>query len=158
MTSTDLQGSTQGYDSILSGNLKTEDEDMPHFSGHEPSPESCLEKPRNQFAFLMFGLGMLLPWNAMLAAMDFFEVEFPDYKPQFSLLCAVSVPLFFVQVLVYFFLQYIPMQISLTGTFAVNTLITVLLVLLPLVVANQTLGYYLVLLLSVLFGSSYAIL
>jgi hypothetical protein len=29
----------------------------------------------------MFGLGMLLPWNAMLAAMDFFEVEYPDYKP-----------------------------------------------------------------------------
>jgi hypothetical protein len=57
----------------------------------------------------MFGLGMLLPWNAMLAAMDFFEAQFPDYKPQFALLVAVSVPLFVVQVLVYFFLQYIPM-------------------------------------------------
>jgi len=37
---------------------------------------------------------MLLPWNAMLAAMDFFEAQFPSYKPQFSLLVAVSVPLF----------------------------------------------------------------
>jgi hypothetical protein len=63
-----------------------------------------------------------------------------------------------VQVLVYFFLQYIPMQVSLTGTFAVNTVITVLLVLLPLVIADQTLGYYLVLILSVLFGTSYAVL
>lgn len=45
---------------------------------------------------------------------------------------AVSVPLFVVQVLVYFFLQYIPMQFKLTWTFGINTVITVLLVLLPL--------------------------
>ena len=72
--------------------------------GLEKDAISTLDKPRNQLAFLMFGLGMLLPWNAMLAAMDFFESEFPSYKPQFSLLVAVSVPLFVVQLLAYFFL------------------------------------------------------
>ena len=65
----------QGHDTVLSGELK---DDLLTF---DPDQVSCLEKPRNQFAFLMFGLGMLLPWNAMLAAMDFFEVEYPDYKP-----------------------------------------------------------------------------
>jgi hypothetical protein len=70
----------------------------------EKKPLSCLEKRRSQFAFLLFGIGMLLPWNAIMAAMDFFEAQFPEYKPQFSLLVAVSVPLFFVQLLVYFFI------------------------------------------------------
>ena len=84
----------------------------------------------------MFGIGMLLPWNAMLAAMDFFEDQFTDYKPNFSLLVAVSVPLFFVQVLVYFFLQYIPLQIKMTTTFGLNAIVTMLLVLIPLQVQS----------------------
>lgn len=54
-------------------------EDEPFFE--QGKQFSALEKPRNQFAFLMFGIGMLLPWNAMLAAMDFFEAEFSNYKP-----------------------------------------------------------------------------
>jgi hypothetical protein len=84
----------------------------------------------------MFGFGMLLPWNTILAAMDFFEAEFVDYKPQFSLLVAVSVPLFFVQLLAYFFLQYIPLQVKLTWTFGLNAVITVMLALLPLQISD----------------------
>ena len=30
------------------------------------------------FAFYVFGLGMLLPWNALLAAMDFFKEKYPE--------------------------------------------------------------------------------
>jgi len=47
-------------------------------------------------SFLMFGIGMLLPWNAMLAAMAFFISSFPAYKPSFELLVAVSVPMLLV--------------------------------------------------------------
>ena len=32
-----------------------------------------LKSKTNKFTFLMFGLGMLLPWNAILASMDFFK-------------------------------------------------------------------------------------
>ena len=106
----------------------------------------------------MFGVGMLLPWNAMLAAMDFFTIEFPSYKPSFSLLVAVTVPLFFVQLLTYFFLQYFPLQLKMTWTFGLNTVITVLLALLPLQISNQTTGYYSILGVSALFGTSYAVL
>ena len=59
---------------------------------------------RNKLSFLMFGIGMLLPWNVMLAAMDYFTEKFPSYKPSFSLLVAVSVPMLLVQLLAYFFL------------------------------------------------------
>ena len=40
-----------------------------------------LESRLNRISFILFGIGMLLPWNAMLASMDFFESEFPSYKP-----------------------------------------------------------------------------
>ena len=52
-----------------------------------------LSSSLNQFSFLCFGIGYMLPWNAMLAAMDYFETEFPSYKPSFSLLVAVSGPM-----------------------------------------------------------------
>ena len=45
-----------------------------------------------------------------------------------------------------------------TWTFGVNTVITVLLALLPLQISNQTTGYYSILGISALFGTSYAVL
>ena len=63
----------------------------------------------NQFTFVLLGAGMLMPWNAMLAAMDFFDDQFPNYKPSFSLLVAVSAPMFLVQATVFFLLQNIPL-------------------------------------------------
>ena len=106
----------------------------------------------------MFGVGMLLPWNAMLAAMDYFTDKFPDYKPSFSLLVAVSVPMLLVQLVVYFFLQYLPLQFKLTATFLVNSIVTVLLVLIPLAVKDQATAYWITISLAVVFGCSYAIL
>ena len=56
----------------------------------------------NKISFLCFGIGMLMPWNAMLAAMDFYTDVYPSYKPSFSLIVAVSAPIFGVQALVFF--------------------------------------------------------
>jgi len=66
-----------------------------------------LESRLNRVSFTLFGIGMLLPWNCMLAAMDFFEAQFPSYKPEFSILVAVSTPMFIVQAIAFFFLQKI---------------------------------------------------
>lgn len=44
----------------------------------------------------MFGIGVLLPWNTLLAAMDFFKICYPDsqgFKPSFAFLVAVSAPM-----------------------------------------------------------------
>jgi hypothetical protein len=49
-----------------------------------------LGSTKNQLFFLLLGIAILLPWNALLASMDFFTTSFPDYKPSFSLLVAVS--------------------------------------------------------------------
>jgi len=43
---------------------------------------------------MFFGIGMLMPWNAMLASMNFYTSVYPDYQPSFSLIVAVSAPIF----------------------------------------------------------------
>ena len=57
--------------------------------------DAFLKQRFSKLAFLMFGFGMLLPFNVIMAALDFFDEHFPSYNPNFSLLTAVSVPLFF---------------------------------------------------------------
>lgn len=112
----------------------------------------------NTVSFTMFGVGMLLPWNAMLAAMDFFKDEFPSYEPSFSLLVAVSAPMFLVQALVFFLLQNIPRQVKVTLMFAISTVITFGLVLVPICIEDESTAYWLVITLSLMFGSAYAVL
>lgn len=88
---------------------KTEEDLQDKELGIIDKEEFQLDTKKNRFAFLMFGVGMLLPWNAMLAAMDFFTESFPSYKPSFSLIVAVSAPTLVVQAIVFGFLRYIPL-------------------------------------------------
>ena len=63
-------------------------------------------------AFYIMGVGLLLPWNAILAAMDFFKEKYPkrlDYAPDFTFLVAVSLPMLLVQLFAFFFLIKIPL-------------------------------------------------
>ena len=62
----------------------------------------------NKVSFLLFGIGVLLPWNAILASMDFFTDQFPSYKPSFTLIVAVSAPMLIVQAIVFFAIHSIP--------------------------------------------------
>jgi hypothetical protein len=117
-----------------------------------------LDSTINRISFLMFGIGMLLPYNAILAAMDFFTLKFPSYQPEFSLLVAVSTPMLLIQAIGFFFFNRIPLDLRLTLTFATNTTITFLIGLSPLLVHNEATAYYLVITLAVLFGSSVALL
>ena len=125
-------------------------------SGDAKKP--MLDSTINRISFLMFGIGMLLPYNAILAAMDFFTLKFPSYQPEFSLLVAVSTPMLLIQAIGFFFVNRIPLDLRLTLTFATNTTITFLIGLSPLLVDNEATAYYLVMTLAVLFGSSVALL
>lgn len=63
------------------------------------------------YAYYMFGIGLLLTWNVLLAANDFYVEFFPTadgYRFAFTILVAVSVPMLFVQLLAFFFLERIP--------------------------------------------------
>ena len=71
---------------------------------------------------------------------------------------AVSAPIFVVQAMVFFLMQEIALHYKLTLTFALNTLITFALVLVPLEIDDEKTSYYIVLALSCLFGVSYAFL
>ena len=107
------------------------------------------------------GVGLLLPWNAILAAMDFFKQKYPkslDYAPDFTFLVAVSLPMLLVQLLCFFFLNKIPLQTRMTGTFAVNTVCTILLAIIPSLVTDIELSYNLALLIAAMYGSSVALL
>ena len=127
-------------------------------SGSDAFRKFDLNDQVNRVSFILFGVGMLLPWNAMLAAMDFFTEEFPSYKPSFSLLVAVSAPMFLVQAIVFFLLQNIALQVKVTLMFAISTLVTFGLVLIPLCITDEATAYWTVIMLSVLFGTAYAIL
>ena len=66
--------------------------------------------------------------------------------------------MFLVQALVFFFLQNLALQFKVTAMFAINMLVTFGLVLIPITVADEAIAYWLVITLSILFGSSCAIL
>ena len=112
----------------------------------------------NQFSFFCFGIGYMLPWNAMLAAMDYFTESFPSYKPSFSLLVAVSAPMLIVQAIVFFFLQYMPLHFKMTSIFGVMSSIVVLDALVPTLVADEATAYWAIISLAVLLGACMAIL
>ena len=57
-----------------------------------------IETRANVLMFFAFGVALLLPWNATMAAMDYFIEKFPNYKPSFSFLLAASIPMLGMQV------------------------------------------------------------
>jgi hypothetical protein len=112
----------------------------------------------NQISFLLIGIAILLPWNAILAAMDFFTESFPNYKPSFSLLAAISGPMLISQCASFFFLRYIPLHARMTFTFLVNTICTLIFVLAPLLLEDQATAYYTVIATCMVYGASVGLL
>ena len=90
--------------------------------------------------------------------MDFFTATFPSYKPSFALLVAVSGAMLVSQGIGFFFLRLIPLQVRMTLTIAINTLCTVMLCFIPTAVQSESLAYWLVILVSVVYGASVGLL
>jgi hypothetical protein len=80
------------------------------------------------FCFLN-GCGVLLPWNAILASLDFFEYRMNDYNPQFVFPFAVN----FLQLIMMFFVSILGANLSYNFKIGVMYLLTsVLTIILPL--------------------------
>jgi hypothetical protein len=56
-------------------------------------------------AFLFFGIGTLLPFNAVLTSLDFFVLKMPGYQPGFVFPFAVNVLSLAVQITVFLYLH-----------------------------------------------------
>ena len=108
----------------------------------------------------MHGIGLLLPFNAIFAAMDYFKQLFPkseNYHPDFTIVVAVSASMLFSQVLSILFLERIPIKLRLGVTFAVNTVFTACIGLLPSVLETSH-AYLVVLGMCLVYGVSLALL
>ena len=112
----------------------------------------------SQVSFLLFGIGMLMPWNAMLASLDFFKEEFPSYMPTFSLLSAVSTPMFLFQAINFFFMQGISPYLKVTLMFALSSLITFGIVLATVYIDDESTSYWAVIALCLAFGAAFGVL
>jgi len=71
---------------------------------------------------------------------------------------AVSSSMLGVQAIAFFFLSRIPLDLRLTLTFAINTLITFFIGMTPNLITDEATAYYMVITLAVLFGASVALL
>jgi len=58
-----------------------------------------------QIVFLIWGIGILLPWNAVLTTYDFFEFRMDGFNPSFTYGFAVNGVLFVMQFIIIIFFQ-----------------------------------------------------
>lgn len=82
------------------------------------------------FMFVMYGVAILLPWNAVLTALDFFDNRLAPFEPFFTFPFAVNCMLTFIQVLVVLFGYKLSYFLRLTCMFLV---LASLMIILPLV-------------------------
>lgn len=81
------------------------------------------------FVFVMFGIGSLLSWNAVLTALDFFidRLQTNAFQPGFHFGLLMNAPNFFFTVLSVFLAQKIPLKLRLVGGFFTVFVMTLIL-------------------------------
>ena len=117
-----------------------------------------IESLRNQASFIAFGIALLLPWNATLAAMDYFVEIFPLFKPATSFLLAVSIPMLGMQLVSFALQNVISPQVKLVGGLFFGTAVSIALTIVPQIVKEQSKCYYIVLGLMIAQGCAIAFL
>ena len=106
--------------------------------------------------FLLFGVGALLPWNALLTAFDFFEAFLQGYDPVFVFTLALNGPNFiFILVMVAVGDKISPVK-RVCVSFLINFAICVLLPILT-VVLDITPAYYTDIAILIVFGAATAV-
>ena len=116
-----------------------------------------LDSSTAKLSFLLFGIGSVVPQRAITASLSFFEIEYAPYEPQFSFNLAISLPTFVMQLLLFVYLQKIPLQARIGGMFSIFSVVCVLMVVTP-AVFEKNIAYWTSLLLCAVIGTAYAIL
>ena len=107
---------------------------------------------------IAFGIALLMPWNATMATMDYFIKIFPSYKPSFTFLLAVTGPMLGMQVVSFVLQSYISVEFKLSASLIVNSLVTILMAIVPETVTSESTRYYIILTLMIIQGSAIAFL
>ena len=112
----------------------------------------------------MTGVGFLLPYNALFAAMDYFKRNlYPEYNPGFTFVVAVSGPMLLSQIISFLYLEKIPLKIKMSLTFGLNGVLTIMMVVLYNIFDYEdprqvSISYKLMLMLAGIYGCSVALL
>lgn len=108
--------------------------------------------------YACFGVALLLPWNATLAAMDYFIDIFPNHNPSFTFLLAVSVPMLGMQIVSFFLQKFLSVEFKLITCLLLNCLVTACVAFIPAVISNENNCYFITLGLMIIQGCSIAFL
>jgi equilibrative nucleoside transporter 1/2/3 len=71
------------------------------------------------YIFVLFGIGILLPWNAVLTALDFFIISYPNYNPAFVFGLTLNAPNFAFNFVTIFFAKYISQTLRIVSSLVV---------------------------------------
>jgi hypothetical protein len=90
-------------------------------------------------------MALLLPWNATLAAMDYFIEIFPHHNPSFTFLLAVTVPMLGMQIVSFVLQKYISNEFKLSSCLFVNTVVACCIAIAPVLIDNEKTCYFIIL-------------
>ncbi|CDW83406.1 equilibrative nucleoside transporter 1 [Stylonychia lemnae] len=129
------------------------DNETPAYSNEIPLIKEPEDKGNvGYWLMLLFGIGALLPWNAILTALDFFEEKQSRYQPSFVFGFAVNSLLTVVQVIILLYGYKVSYVVRISGGFLV---IAVLMIILPLTTnyLGSTSGFFTDIGILVIFGA-----
>ncbi|CAI2369505.1 unnamed protein product [Moneuplotes crassus] len=102
------------------------------------------------FTFLFLGIAILLPWNSLIMALDYFHTRVPDRDINFVVSILSNVPLFFSNILMIVFSKYFPNIKTVTVTLFIIMVMTVALPVFSQYVASESLRWALIFLTIIL--------
>jgi len=117
--------------------------------GNEKLVIDILETPEDYrkityFTFLLLGVGILLPWNSLIMALDFFTVKLPSHDVDFVVSILSNGPLFFTNIIMIVFHKSFPTIKTIVISLCIMIVLNIMLPVLPQVVNSESADWILV--------------
>jgi len=75
--------------------------------------------------FLLLGMGTLLPWNAVLIAMDFFKLKMPHFTPSYTFPFSMNLPNILLQVVIVKYGYLLSLTVRMLISFSFSALVII---------------------------------
>ncbi|CAI2369597.1 unnamed protein product [Moneuplotes crassus] len=106
------------------------------------------------FTFLFLGMGLLMPFNTLMTALDYFIVKLPGHDVDFIASILANGPLFVFNLIMIIFSKYFPEKRTIGVTMMLMMAITLFLPFIPMVAGNNVETAWVIFIVSVLLLSS----